>query len=193
MAHIRTDLSTARRIYVQTKYGEPAVADIKALGAKWDPDAKCWWVGTAKRAALESLLVGADKAADEAPAAQPAKQDPADIHLTGKGTYKGRTYYLGSRTKDGARIRCLTLPDANGNYLDFWADVTAVEVTKTYEPRQVWDGRRYSNHTVTQYTTLGSIAKFIARQSNPATRRVQCVECGSWFNEGEECRDCGGA
>lgn len=113
-----------------------------------------------------------------ATAPQP-KEDPANIRLTGKGRYKGREYYAGSKTHDGLRVRLLTLPDANGNYLDFWADTAEVERTKTYEPRQVWDGRRYSGKTRTVYTTLGSIADFIAEQrAARANGEPVCAGCG---------------
>jgi hypothetical protein len=183
------------RIYVRTQYGEPAVAAIKALGAHWDRDRKMWWVGVAKRKALEEALVGSDRAQDEAQAKgePPArKESPDDIRLTGKGEYKGRTYYLGARTKDGSRVRLLTLPDARGEYLDFWADAALVKVVKTYEPRQVWDGRRYSGRTVTRYTTLGGIARFVADQRDPATRRGECSECGHFGPFGQPCSECSG-
>jgi hypothetical protein len=78
-------------------------------------------------------------------------------------------------SRDGTRVRLLTLPDADGNYLDFWADCSEVERTKAYEPRRVWDGRR-GNGTVTRYTTLGSIAKFVAQQRRG--ERDGLPECG---------------
>lgn len=188
-----------------------AVKDrIKRIGGHWDGDRRAWWVGAAKMAAAEQLVrelageaataVGlatdampeavADKT-EEAAIPKP-KQDPDDIRLTGKGEYKGRTYYLGSRTKDGQRIRCLTLPDAKGDYLDFWVQLSLVKVIKTYQPREVWDGRYCSGRTRTEYTTLGSIAKFIARQRNPNTARGQCTECGHFGPKGQSCSECGG-
>lgn len=107
------------------------------------------------------------------------KEDPDNIRLTGKGRYKGREYFAGAITKDGQRVRLLTLPDADGNYLDFWANCSEVEQTKEYKPREVWDGGRYSNRTVTQYTTLGSIADFVAKQKRAkAAGLPECVECG---------------
>src|SRR6185312_4146604 len=176
---------------------------IKGLGAKWDADRRAWWVGSTKRADAERLLaeigaafdlrnatdraVRADQLAEQGKDAEaealrkgPTQRDPHDVRLTGKGTFEGRPYYLGPRTKDGARILILGLPKADGSYFERWVDAGAVEVTKTYQPRQVWDGRRYSGRTVTQYTTLGSIAEFLRRQQNPATRRSECTECGHW-------------
>jgi len=105
------------------------------------------------------------------------QENPASIRLTGKGVYKGKTYYLGNRTKDGQRVRCLTLPNAAGEYLDFWANVSEVEVTKEYQPREVRVGFR--GRTETRYTTLGSIADFIAKQRDAAQRGEQpCAACG---------------
>lgn len=135
---------------------------------------------------------GKAKEAANIRAGKPAQQDPREIRLTGKGRYKGREYYAGSITKDGTKVRLLTLPDANGKYLDFWAPCSEVEQTKTYEPREVWDGRRNSGRTELQYTTLGSIAAFIKKQQNPSTRREQCMECGAWCDAGMQCTECGG-
>lgn len=160
----------------------------KEAGCKWDPDRRQWWSGVAKQAALEALVAELNSAPAGAANGTPAKQCPHDIRLTGKGTYKGRSYYLGSRTRDGARMRLLTLPDDKGSFLDFWADATQVEVVKTYHPRE----RIYRGHATTSYTTLGSIADFVADQKNPATRRGECCECGAWGHSGESCSECGG-
>ena len=124
-----------------------------------------------------------------------AVEDPKTIRLTGKGRYKGREYYAGAITRDGAKVRLLTLPDAKGEYLDFWAACSEVTQTKTYEPREVWDGRQYSGRTELRYTTLGSIAAFVRRQTRNAgtgRERVQCPECDARHAAGESCPDCGG-
>lgn len=146
---------------------------IKAIGGHWDGDRRAWWVVAAKETAARQLvesLSGASSA--DAPK---AKQDPSDIRLTGKGEYKGRTYYMGAQTRDGQRVRLLTLPDAQGNFLDFWADCAAVRVVKAYQPRQ----HTYRGRTTTEYTTLGGIARFIAReQRNRAEGGAVCAECG---------------
>ena len=109
MAHIRDDLSTGRRIYVQTKFGEPVVEKLKDAGCKWDAAAKCWWAGAAKRAAIEAVLVQRDKDEDEGVDMTLKKQTPDDIRLTGKGKYKGREYYAGSITKDGTKVKDFTV------------------------------------------------------------------------------------
>jgi len=56
---------------------------LKRIGAKWDADAKAWWVGTAKRGELEALLA-------EQPAPSGAESLPA---LSGKSVpVTGNTY-----------------------------------------------------------------------------------------------------
>lgn len=154
----------------------PVKDQIKAIGGHWDGDRKAWWVGAAKAEAAQSLV----SSLASAPASQPAvKQDPRDIRLTGKGRYKGREYFAGSMTRDGLKVRLLTLPDAAGNYLDFWALCSEVEQTKSYRPRE-YRGRM-------EYTTLGSIASFIAREKrNRDAGGDVCAECGK---SGELVRD----
>jgi len=106
-----------------------------------------------------------------------AREDPHDIRLTGKGRYKGREYYAGRIVGD--RVVLYTLPDEKGEYLEFMAPCAEVEQTKEYRPREVWDGRRNSGRTVTQYTTLGSIADFVASQRRLEKQGVpQCAACG---------------
>lgn len=165
----------AQRIYL---LGDtyPVKDRIKQLGGHWDGERKAWWVGKVKQADVASLVTElASK--PQTPAAR-MKESPDTIRLTGKGKYKGRTYYAGAVTKDGMKVRLLTLPDANGDYLDFWADCSQVEEVKRYQPREVWNGRR-GGGTVTQYTTLGSIADFIAKEKkNKANGGEVCAECG---------------
>lgn len=45
---------------------------LKAGGAKWDPDARCWWIGAAKAAEAAVMAAEADKAATTA-ATEPPK------------------------------------------------------------------------------------------------------------------------
>jgi len=86
-------------------------------------------------------------------------------------------YYAGAVVN--GRVRLLTLPDADGKFLDFWANCEEVEQVKTYTPRKVWNGRRAPyNRDVLVYTTLGSIAKFIAEQKAAEKAGVpQCAAC----------------
>ena len=151
------------------------------LGAKFDRDRKQWWCGAVKATRAKELIASLGTAQ---PPTEKTPQDPDCIRLTGKGEYKGRLYYIGSTTRDGTRVRLLTLPDATGKFLDFWVDTSAVKTVKTYSPRE-YRGRM-------EYTTLGSIAGFIARQKNPSTARVQCPECDAWHDASAPCSECGG-
>lgn len=187
----------------------PIKDQIKALGGHWDGDRRAWWVGAKKEAearALVERLAGGRTApeaaakvglAPDTPAGVVADaleesgqaraadavrrpQMPADqVRLTGKGTYQGRSYYLGSRTRDGARVLILGLPREDGTYFERWVPVAEVAVTKTYQAREVWDGRRYSGRTKTVHQTLGGIADFIRREArNRAEGGEVCAECG---------------
>lgn len=40
---------------------------LKAGGAKWDPDARCWWIGATKVEEAKALAAKADEAASTAP------------------------------------------------------------------------------------------------------------------------------
>jgi hypothetical protein len=215
MAGIRIERKGQRVYFVGDTYA--VRGDVKQLGGHWDADRRAWWVGAKKLAEAEALVarlqgapaspeaaalaglapdtpagVVADKLAEEGKPAPRAQRPAGEVRLTGKGTYQGRIYYLGSSTRDGARVLLLGLPKADGSYFERWAPAAEVTVTKTYQPREVWDGRRYSGRTVTKHQTLGGIADFLRRQQDPNQARGQCSECGSWGPRGEPCRDCGG-
>lgn len=150
---------------------DDAKETLGMTGKNWDGERRLWFVGVAKLAAAEAF---AAKIND--PNAAKLVESPDQIRLTGKGRYKGTVYYAGAVVN--GRVRLLTLPDADGKFLDFWADCREVEEVKTYTPRQVWDGRRGSNNKVTVYTTLGSIAKFIADQKAAEKAGLpQCAAC----------------
>lgn len=148
-------------------------SQIKAIGGHWDADRKAWWVGLAKAEAVEKLVESTSAAAATPGERKP--EDPHSIRLTGKGTYKGRTYYLGARSQSG-KVRCLTLPDADGKFLDFWAEVGMVEVVKTYHPRE---RRGYRGRVTFEHTTLGGIADFVRREErNRQAGGPVCAACG---------------
>lgn len=188
MAVIRDDVSTGRRLYVQTKYGEPAVEFLKGIDAHWDKEQKMWWVSPTKRPQVEEALVASDRKQDEdEEAGKPVPgEDPHKVKILAKVKYKGRVYYarfLGD-TKKGHAARLVTLDGT----IDFWADLARpgqeaadgqAEVVKVYEPREVWDGRRYSGKTVLRYTTLGSLRDFVATQkADRAAGLPTCAACG---------------
>lgn len=127
-----------------------AVKDrLKAAGCHWDGERKQWWIGVAKADKISGIVGQLDGA--EAP-----KESLDDRRVYAKVQYKGRTYYVVGESGDRCR---LTVLDGS---LDFWTDKSACSLLKEYTPREVWDGRRYSGKTVTQYTTLGSLRDFIA-------------------------------
>jgi hypothetical protein len=138
------------RIYV-TGNTFPVKNQLKAAGCHWDGDRKQWWIGAAKAADISSIVGNL--------ANQPApKEDLGERRVYAKVEYKKRTYYVIAEGAD--RVR-LTVLDGS---IDFWADKAECNLIKEYQPRQVWDGRRYSNNTVTRYTTLGSLRDFIAQR-----------------------------
>jgi hypothetical protein len=175
MASIRSDLSTGKRLYVQTRYGEPVVDRLKSLGAHWDAHFKCWWISPRKRASVEALLVDADQKQESGAEPQRKREDPDDIELQGKGRYKGKDYYVGRHEAASGKLHLYSLPNDKGEFIDFWADPNLVEVIKRYEPREVWDGRRYSGRTITVYQTLGGIAEYLREVKKPGPK---CAECG---------------
>ena len=127
-----------------------AVKDqLKQAGCHWDGDRKQWWIGAAKAAAIASLVSGIS-------AAPAAPENLDDCRVYAKVDYKGRQYYVIGESTDRCR---LTVLDGS---IDFWSDKSACDLIKEYQPREVWDGRRYSGKTVTRYTTLGGIRNFVA-------------------------------
>jgi hypothetical protein len=155
-----------RRVYVKTPYGHPVVAKLKELGAKWEPESKSWWVGSAKRAAVEALV------ADSAEAAPPQKEGPHDVRVLAKVRYKDRTYYVRAEGQGRCRLTTLDLS------LDFWASQSECDLLKTYQPRE--ERGRYGRSTGRMvYTTLGSIADFVAGQKRAEKEGLPaCAACG---------------
>lgn len=164
-----------RRYYISGNT-YPIKSTLKAAGCKWDPDRKSWWTG--KKAVAERFE------GTPAPNRKFDNDKPNDdTRLYGKVKYtsksgKTRTYYVIAKSRDDARYK-LTVLDGS---IVFWADASRCEWIKTYGTREVWDGRYYSNRTVTRHTTLGSIRAFVAKER--AEKRAEepgeplCAECG---------------
>lgn len=152
-----------QRIYV---VGDSyAIRDrLKRIGCHWDGDRRQWWIGAAKGAEIEALI---GRAATEAP----PKEDLDAARVKAKVEYKGRTYYAIAETRDGAKMRLVTMDGS----VDFWAATGECKTLKTYAPRtRTWRGR-----TETSYTTLGSIRRFVAEiKEAKATGAPTCAECG---------------
>ncbi len=193
-----------RRCYIATAFGEPAVAPLKELGVHWDPDSRRWWISSAKKDQVAAILAAHQfdprKALDRAAAADQAeeagaspeaaaklreapREDISTCRIYAQVEYKGRRYYVIAETKDLSRCRLATLDGS----LVFWADCSACNLLKRYEPREVWDGRRYSGTTRTEYQTIGSMRRFVEREKrNRADGGAVCAECGK---SGELVRD----
>lgn len=160
-----------RRVYlVGLPYPDKDLAKSRLglTGANWDPDRKQWWVGLAKLEAARALA--AELNARTGPAAGP---NPAAVRVYAKVRYKGRTYYLAARGQ--TRVRLVSLPQADGTFLDFWADRAEVAVEKEYQPRRVGYGR-YARE---EHQTLAGLAAFVARnQAARAAGAPTCPACG---------------
>lgn len=176
-----TTLETVgRRVYfVNSPFA--AKDAIKGIGAKWDADRRQWWIGTNKREDAEKLVASLNDPAAEAP-----KENPDNIRLVGKATYKGRTYYVRCLSQDRTRARLITLDAA----IDFWVQVgtgeSEAQIVKSYQPRE--ERGAYGRPTGRMiYQTLGSIQKFIEKQKREeAAGTPKCAECGK---RGQLCQD----
>lgn len=151
---------------------------LKSVGCHFDPQRKQWWIGTAKRDVLESVVSNPESVPEKS---ETEKQEELSRRpCTAKAEYKGRTYFvIGSSQRTGKFH--LTVMDCS---INFWAPMSEVTIVKRYEPRRV------RGQEIPQ--TIAGIRRFIAQQQNPNTRRVQCVECDAWHNADEQCRECGG-
>lgn len=170
---IAIEKSGARVYLVGDTY---AVKDrIKSLGGHWDGDRKAWWIGATKEAAVKELVAGLTSNGSAQVAERSGVSDNSKV--VGKCQYKSKSYYIlwMGRCGNGAEKAHLTVLDGS---IDFWADLSACQITKRYQPRE-YRGR-------TEYTTLGSIRKFIERQREGERTGNICCECGK---AGELVRD----
>ncbi|SRR5581483_7428621 len=137
-----------RRVYIQTRYGDPCVSALKRLGAHWDGESKRWWLTSAKKAEVEKAIAASAGKPNTAEAER-------EVTVVGKARYKGRNYYVRwvGQTKSGDYKARLCSLDAK---LDFWVKAAqpheyqidgsgdVARVTKTYEEARSLDGiRRY--------------------------------------------------
>jgi len=157
-----------RRIYVTTVYGHPIIAKLKELGAKWEPETKRWWVGSGKEAEVAQLCANLENSEKE-------KENPADIRIHAKATYKGRTYYIRDyfHGENGTRARLISLDGS----IEFWKGTAEIEITK-----------RYPNYRV---TTLRSIQAYIEKmkeeekEEKEAEKELEAKKA-EWENGGRE-------
>ena len=138
---ISTETSGRRTYFIGDTY---AVREqLRAAGAHWDGDRRAWWVGSAAKAA--DLVASFSAVPAEATGPEALSEDERAI--IGRGTYKGRGYYVLGRivsrgrtrydrdeiapvkTRDGSRVK---LASRDGS-LVFWAATDEVSVEKRYE------------------------------------------------------------
>lgn len=137
-----------RRVYIQTRYGDPCVPILKRMGAHWEPQTKRWWLTAAKTAEVEAAVAKTAGQPDEADAER-------KVTVVGKARYKGRTYYVRwvGQCQSGAYKARLCSLDGK---IDFWAtaarphefhvtgDGDVAQVTNTYQEARSLDSiRRY--------------------------------------------------
>lgn len=151
MSHITLE-AQGRRIYVRGNTF-PIKDSLRAVGAKWDPEAKAWWAGSGKRGDLEALVakIGTRSAEGE-------REAPGDgATVAGRATYKGKTYYVAGRLERGRthyedRVRSIESRDGSRVLLhfrdgsrSFWAARAEVDVQRRYErPTTIRGLRRFA-------------------------------------------------
>lgn len=180
------------RIYVTGNSFE-FKTQLKAEGCHWDADRRQWWIGKAKKSAIESIVAKSQQAAT--PTAPQSPADTASIRVLGKAKYKGKSYYVRwvGTCKTGAYKAHLITLDGS---IDFWANCAqpheynqfdgngdVAKIEKTYDPRE------YRGQI--EYTTLGSIRRYIEsmkkEKSDPTVDR--CAECGKAGHLHEDLED----
>lgn len=166
----------ARRVYITTVYGHPIIAKLKDLGAKWEPESKRWWLGSAKEEAVTKLV-------EEFANVEKPQEDPREIVLVGKAEYKGRTYYV--RFIGDTKARLISLDGK----VDFWAELGTGEgqarIVKRYAAPQ--GTGRYRR----EGTTLRSIQKFLEKKKaeekeEKAIQTEMEERKAQWEKEGRE-------
>ena len=132
-----------RRVYVRGNT-YPIKGELRSAGAKWDPEQKAWWIGSSKRAAIESVVSSGASASHVAPR-RDVEAPGTDATVAGRARYKGRTYYVAGRvsrgrthwddgveaiqSRDGQRI-LLYFRDGSRQ---FWAASSDVEILRGYQ------------------------------------------------------------
>jgi hypothetical protein len=170
----------------------PIKGILKDCGAKWDGDARAWWLGSAAKAAEVLARVGGNDAPDTAPAERPQETLTDDSRIQGKAKYKGKTYILvwTGTTKKGEACK---LAFSDGTRV-FWADRAECEIVRSYRPNE-YRGR-------TEYMTFGrlrSLQEKWKRMSDEdrdnergASQAGGRCRCAQPLDEGDgECMKCG--
>lgn len=134
-----------RRIYIHG-YTYSIRDALRSAGAKWDPDARAWWVGASKRKEIETLIDRMTAKEEE-----PKDEMPGpNAIVAGRGKYRGRPCYIAGRevysgyrprveaieTRDGRRVLLYAMDGSR----KWWADRAEVEITKWYSRPQTIEG-----------------------------------------------------
>lgn len=160
---ITVDVVGRRHYFRGDTYG---VKDkLRAAGAHWDADERAWWIG--KRDVAERLRAElVTKSTEQKASAEDAPKSDRQIEavddrtvVRGRAWYKGKEYLLlwDGNTKRGYAAK---LAFTDGSKV-FWADGSAIQVTKIYETR-VWRGQE-------QPMTFGKLRRF--REARAAERQ----------------------
>jgi hypothetical protein len=165
----------------------PVKDQLRNAGCKWDAGTKCWYTG--KRELAEQLAEQFQgtiptPAASNGPATADRTAPGDDAIVSGRATYKGKSYYVAGRvdrgrthyddhvhavtTRDGAK----TLLYSRDGKLQFWAGRELVAVNKSYDRPQ----------------TIGKMRRF-AEKAREA--RNQGYEDGIADGQYYECEECG--
>lgn len=163
----------------------PVKDALKAAGAHWDGDRRAWWLGDdADARALVERLGSPAAAPTSTPAAAPAAPEGLsdDTKIAGKATYKGRPYLL-LWVGETRRGQAAKLAFADGSKV-FWADASAVEVTKVYERHPVKGPMTWRRMQLLR-------ARYAAGRAQgyddgiAEGRRYECPECGEHVTRGQ--------
>jgi hypothetical protein len=166
----------------------PVKDQLRDAGAKWDRDARSWYTGKAEVA--ERFNGASSASTDSSPGSRPRSEAPGlDATVSGRATYRGKTYYVAGRvvhgrtrwddslvpieSRDGSRV-LLYFRDGSSS---FWAMSSELEILKSYR----------------KPTTIARLQEYAqqAKESGP-------VPAGYYMRNGEilasgcsECRDLG--
>lgn len=180
MASLTVERQGRRSYIIGNTY--PHKDALREAGAHWDGERRAWWLGDDAAARALAEKCGQARCEPSAPAAAPSDKLGEDAKVAGKATYKGRPYlllWLGE-TRRGPAAK-LAFSDGSKT---FWADASAVEVTKRYE------ADRYGKPM-----TFGRLEALRAKYKRAREQgyedgiadgqRYCCEECGEYVTRGQ--------
>lgn len=189
MINITTE---GRRVYV-TGDTYPIRETISQCGGHWDGDRKAWWVGTAKKAEIESAIqkqIGQPVQPANAGGNQAKEAPGLDAKIAGRAEYKGKPYYIAGRVVDYTDVAPVTTRDgakvllyARDGSFQFWAARSEVTVTKEY--RGATTIRKVQDYA--QAVKSGK-AGTCAECGRSSTRLITCTDSSSLA--GDCCPSC---